>query len=330
MMGFVAAVGHHVRVAAWSAEPLREHDRGARARRSPAPTRTRCRCCPGSGSARSGPASRPRTGAPRPRQRRDAGQPCAQPLAHRGDRLYRDEAGACPREQRGQLAGIRGQVDDPPARPDAEVVDQPSDGVGRIGRPRPVVRLSLSLGREAVVGRLVEFRYLPPLATVLLVRHVRAFLGLPARRGLPPWHDTGHERTGRRGAAAAQQDPWTSRCRTTRRTAGSLLRSARAACWCPTRPRPPSGCWPTPRARRRASPPGRAGTFRQVLTARLYGHQVMINGHALSPPLSCTAAVPAGPEPLSIAGSRLELLEAATTVTECDWMRRYGRARPRV
>jgi hypothetical protein len=40
------------------------------------------------------------------------------------------------------------------------------------------------------------------------------------------------------------------------------------------------------------------------------------------------------PEPLSIAGGRLELLEAATTVTECDWMRRwmrrYGRARPRV
>jgi hypothetical protein len=55
----------------------------------------------------------------------------------------------------------------------------------------------------------------------------------------------------------------------------------------------------------------------------------MINGHALSPPLSFTAAVPAGPEPLSIAAGRLELLEAATTVTECDWMRRYGRARPR-
>jgi len=56
----------------------------------------------------------------------------------------------------------------------------------------------------------------------------------------------------------------------------------------------------------------------------------MINGHALSPPLSYAAAVAAGPEPLSIAGGRLELLEAATTVTECDLMRRYGRARPRV
>jgi hypothetical protein len=34
-------------------------------------------------------------------------------------------------------------------------------------------------------------------------------------------------------------------------------------------------------------------------------------------------AVPADPEPRSIAGGRLELLEAATTVTECDWMRSY-------
>ncbi len=51
----------------------------------------------------------------------------------------------------------------------------------------------------------------------------------------------------------------------------------------------------------------------------------MINGHALSPPLSFMAAVPVGPEPRSIAGGRLELLETATTVTECDWMRSYGR-----
>jgi hypothetical protein len=49
----------------------------------------------------------------------------------------------------------------------------------------------------------------------------------------------------------------------------------------------------------------------------------MINGHALSPPLSFMPAVSADPEPRSIAGGRLELLEAATTVTECDWMRSY-------
>jgi hypothetical protein len=52
----------------------------------------------------------------------------------------------------------------------------------------------------------------------------------------------------------------------------------------------------------------------------------MMNGHALSPPLSFMAAVPVGPEPRSIAGGRLELLETAITVTECDWMRSYGRA----
>jgi len=52
----------------------------------------------------------------------------------------------------------------------------------------------------------------------------------------------------------------------------------------------------------------------------------MINGHALSPPPSFTAAVPAGLGPRLIAGGCLELLETATTVTECDWMRSYGRA----
>jgi hypothetical protein len=52
----------------------------------------------------------------------------------------------------------------------------------------------------------------------------------------------------------------------------------------------------------------------------------MINGHALSPPVSFMAAVPVGLEPRSIGGGRLELLETATTVTECDWMRSYGRA----
>jgi hypothetical protein len=52
----------------------------------------------------------------------------------------------------------------------------------------------------------------------------------------------------------------------------------------------------------------------------------MINGRALSSPLSFMAAVPAGPEPRSIAGGRLDLLEATTTVTECDWMLSHCRA----
>ena len=52
----------------------------------------------------------------------------------------------------------------------------------------------------------------------------------------------------------------------------------------------------------------------------------MINGHALSPPLSFMAAVPVGPEAAVHSGGRLELLETATTVTECDWTRSYGRA----
>ena len=50
----------------------------------------------------------------------------------------------------------------------------------------------------------------------------------------------------------------------------------------------------------------------------------MINGHALSPPLSFMDAVPVGPQPRSIASGRPELLKTATMVTECDWMRSYG------
>jgi hypothetical protein len=52
----------------------------------------------------------------------------------------------------------------------------------------------------------------------------------------------------------------------------------------------------------------------------------MINGHAFPPPLSFMAAVPVGRSRDTIAGGRLELLETATTVRECDWMRSYGRA----
>ncbi|SRR5216683_8062215 len=43
-----------------------------------------------------------------------------------------------------------------------------------------------------------------------------------------------------------------------------------------------------------------------LLTARLSGHQVMINGHALSPPLSFVAAIPVSLEPQSRSGARSE------------------------
>jgi hypothetical protein len=52
----------------------------------------------------------------------------------------------------------------------------------------------------------------------------------------------------------------------------------------------------------------------------------MINGHALSPPLSLYGCGPCRPGAAVYRGGRLELLETETTVTECDWMRSYGRA----
>jgi len=42
----------------------------------------------------------------------------------------------------------------------------------------------------------------------------------------------------------------------------------------------------------------------RLLTARLSGHQVMIDGHALSPPLSVVAAIPADPESRSKVSAR--------------------------
>ena len=42
----------------------------------------------------------------------------------------------------------------------------------------------------------------------------------------------------------------------------------------------------------------------RLLTARLSGHQVMIDGHALSPPLSFVAAIPADPESRSKVSAR--------------------------
>ena len=44
----------------------------------------------------------------------------------------------------------------------------------------------------------------------------------------------------------------------------------------------------------------------RLLTARLSGHQVMIDGHALSPPLSFVAAIPADPESRSKVSARSE------------------------
>src|SRR6478735_1143478 len=52
----------------------------------------------------------------------------------------------------------------------------------------------------------------------------------------------------------------TEEFRLTRRPGASRPRWRRAASSCPTRRRPRSGCWPTPRATRPASPPGRAAT----------------------------------------------------------------------
>lgn len=43
-----------------------------------------------------------------------------------------------------------------------------------------------------------------------------------------------------------------------------------------------------------------------VLTARLSGYQVVINGHALFPPLSVVATIPADPEPRSGWSARSE------------------------
>ena len=43
-----------------------------------------------------------------------------------------------------------------------------------------------------------------------------------------------------------------------------------------------------------------------LLTARLSGHQIMINGHALFPPLSVVATIPADPEPRSGWSARSE------------------------
>src|ERR1700683_2399081 len=82
-----------------------------------------------------------------PGEHRHPWQPFVQPVAHRGHWLDRDQVGPRSREQFGQLAGSGGQVDDLPARPDAESLDQPVDGVQRIRRPGPVIRVRF--GTEA-------------------------------------------------------------------------------------------------------------------------------------------------------------------------------------
>ncbi len=53
----------------------------------------------------------------------------------------------------------------------------------------------------------------------------------------------------------------------------------------------------------------------------------MINGHALFFTALLHGCGPCRPGAAAVhRGGRLELLETATTVTECDWMRSYGRA----
>src|SRR5271165_6903005 len=69
------------------------------------------------------------------------------------------------------------------------------------------------------------------------------------------------QRWTRRGRSATASTS-TSACRTTRHTSASRPRWRPAARSSTTRRRRPSGYWPTPRATRRASRPGRAGTAR--------------------------------------------------------------------
>src|SRR5262245_54665094 len=59
----------------------------------------------------------------------------------------------------------------------------------------------------------------------------------------------------------------------TRRRRGSRPRSRRAACSSPTPVPRLSGCWPTPRATRRALPPGRAGTTEPLALVDAAGEQ---------------------------------------------------------
>ena len=56
------------------------------------------------------------------------------------------------------------------------------------------------------------------------------------------------------------------------------------------------------------------GSVPGVLTARLSGHRIMINGHTLSPPLSFVAAIPVGPEPRSRWSTRSEVRTTDWTV----------------
>jgi hypothetical protein len=70
---------------------------------------------------------------------------------------------------------------------------------------------------------------------------------------------SGSSRWTRRGRSATGSTS-TCRCRTTRRGAGSRRRWPPAARWPATPRRPRAGCWPTPRATRRACAPGRAAT----------------------------------------------------------------------
>ncbi len=72
---------------------------------------------------------------------------------HLGDRLDGDHLGPGPDEERRQLPRPRGQVEDDPARPEAQLPREERDRLGRIGRPSADVRVRHA--REAA-GRLVD------------------------------------------------------------------------------------------------------------------------------------------------------------------------------
>jgi len=67
-----------------------------------------------------------------------------------------------------------------------------------------------------------------------------------------------------------------------------------------------------------------------VSRPRVGGTFIWTPSHDQRPRSFCIAPYGCGPcrpqSSRSIAGGRLELLETTTTVTECDWMRSYGRA----
>ena len=74
--------------------------------------------------------------------------------AHAVDRFGGDEVGAEWLEETGQLAGPGREVEDPPAGRDPQVLHEPTDAVGRVARPGPVVGDRLAV--EPRIGDAVD------------------------------------------------------------------------------------------------------------------------------------------------------------------------------